>query len=475
MGVLGLTGVLTRYAPNSVRQIGANAFAGKTIAFDASCHLNKFVFGEEPVPHRHIYGFYLLARFCQLNNITPIFVFDGPNRLKAKHLEHMKRARTRYKTDHSLLLEKDQVSRLGVWSNQTDLTTDLLSEKLDELRTALLNSEDNDRYTKTVRNLVLREDSLVSSLLQITEPSLKELKDAEPLLKELKEDTETLLKELKEDIEPLSKEDAEPLLKEDTEPLSKEDTEPLSKEDTEPLSKEDTEPLSKEDTEPLLKEDTDQIVPSLEEKSKRITETIEPLLKELKKDTDQMVRSLEKRSIRITQTMRTECQDFLTALGFVCFTCYDHEAEAMCANLSRSGRTSATVSEDLDTIVFGDAPLLRHFFSRARPILSIDPIIARSELDLSRDSFVDLCILCGTDFSGTIKGIGPHRALQWIKKYGSIENILENIASTKHVPQPTFDYQLARDVFNNLPPISENESDYIGTKQPQSFMPWLKN
>lgn len=168
--------------------------------------------------------------------------------------------------------------------------------------------------------------------------------------------------------------------------------------------------------------------------------------------------------------MRTECQDFLTALGFVCFTCYDHEAEAMCANLSSSGRTTATVSEDLDTIVFGDAPLLRHFFSRTRPILSIDPIIARDELGLSRDAFVDLCILCGTDFSGTIKGIGPHRALQWIKKYDSIENILEHIASTKHVPQPTFDYQLARDVFNNLPPISENESDYFGTKQSQSFV-----
>jgi 5'-3' exonuclease len=111
-------------------------------------------------------------------------------------------------------------------------------------------------------------------------------------------------------------------------------------------------------------------------------------------------------------------------------------------------------------LAFGDAPILRYFFSRGRPILSIDPVIARHELGLTRESFIDLCILCGTDFSGTIQGIGPHRALQWIKKYRSIENILENLHDTTYKPQDTFDYQLARDVFTNLPPIPIHDSDY---------------
>jgi 5'-3' exonuclease len=123
---------------------------------------------------------------------------------------------------------------------------------------------------------------------------------------------------------------------------------------------------------------------------------------------------------------------------------------------------------DMDTLVFGDAPILRYFFSRGRPILSIDPIIARNDLGLSRESFMDLCILCGTDFSGTIQGIGPHRALQWIQKYGSIEEILNNLGETGYAPQPMFNYKLARLVFNDLPPIPSHDSDYDAPETNQS-------
>lgn len=41
--------------------------------------------------------------------------------------------------------------------------------------------------------------------------------------------------------------------------------------------------------------------------------------------------------------------------------------------------------------------------------------------------FIDLCILLGCDYCGTIKGIGPKRAIDLIKQHGSIEEILENI------------------------------------------------
>lgn len=103
------------------------------------------------------------------------------------------------------------------------------------------------------------------------------------------------------------------------------------------------------------------------------------------------------------------------------------------------------IAIDLDTIAFGDVPILRYFFSKGRPIVSIDPVIARRDLGLTRESFIDLCILCGTDFSGTIHGIGPHKALQAIQKHGSIERVLSNLES-RYVPQETFNYALARHV-----------------------------
>lgn len=113
----------------------------------------------------------------------------------------------------------------------------------------------------------------------------------------------------------------------------------------------------------------------------------------------------------------------------------------------------------MDTMVFGSAPILRYFFARNRSILRIDPVVAQQELGLSRDEFIDLCILCGTDFSGTIQGIGPIRALQSIRQHRSIENLLANLDS-KYTPEPTFDYKLARKVFNSLPPVSADPERY---------------
>ena len=99
----------------------------------------------------------------------------------------------------------------------------------------------------------------------------------------------------------------------------------------------------------------------------------------------------------------------------------------------------------MDTLVFGDAPILRYFFARTRPILQVDPLVARHEMGLTRDQFIDLSILCGTDFSATIHGIGPIRAYDMIQRYGSIERVLENLGS-KYVPDINFDYILAREV-----------------------------
>lgn len=37
-------------------------------------------------------------------------------------------------------------------------------------------------------------------------------------------------------------------------------------------------------------------------------------------------------------------------------------------------------------------------------------------LDLSHDKFIDLCILCGCDYTGSIKGIGPKKALALVRQ-----------------------------------------------------------
>ena len=42
---------------------------------------------------------------------------------------------------------------------------------------------------------------------------------------------------------------------------------------------------------------------------------------------------------------------------------------------------------------------------------------------LTREEFVDLCILLGCDYCATIRGIGPKKAVELIKQYKSIEKV----------------------------------------------------
>ena len=46
---------------------------------------------------------------------------------------------------------------------------------------------------------------------------------------------------------------------------------------------------------------------------------------------------------------------------------------------------------------------------------------------MNMDEFVDLCILCGCDYTNTIRGIGPTKAFNYISKCKNLEKVIEVI------------------------------------------------
>ena len=51
--------------------------------------------------------------------------------------------------------------------------------------------------------------------------------------------------------------------------------------------------------------------------------------------------------------------------------------------------------------------------------------------------FIDVCILCGCDYCGSIKGIGPKTALKLIAQHKTLEKVVENLDKTKYsLPDP---------------------------------------
>lgn len=82
----------------------------------------------------------------------------------------------------------------------------------------------------------------------------------------------------------------------------------------------------------------------------------------------------------------------------------------------------------MDALTLRTPVLLRGFNSKGEPIVEINFDDMLKELKLSYDEFVDLCILCGCDYTDTIEGIGPITAYKLIQEHRTIEKILVHLA-----------------------------------------------
>uniref|UniRef100_A0A671NP84 Flap endonuclease 1 n=1 Tax=Sinocyclocheilus anshuiensis TaxID=1608454 RepID=A0A671NP84_9TELE len=156
-----------------------------------------------------------------------------------------------------------------------------------------------------------------------------------------------------------------------------------------------------------------------------------------------------KRLVKVTKQHNEECKKLLTLMGvpYIEAPC---EAEASCAALVKSGKVYATATEDMDGLTFGTTVLLRHLTAseaKKLPIQEFHFSRILQEMGVTHQQFIDLCILLGCDYCGTIKGIGPKRAIDLIKQHGSIEEILENIDPNKHPAPEDWLYKEARGLF----------------------------
>lgn len=98
------------------------------------------------------------------------------------------------------------------------------------------------------------------------------------------------------------------------------------------------------------------------------------------------------------------------------------EAEKQCSKLCIDGTVHAVLTEDSDVLAYGAPILLTKIDTSADTCVAIYHDIVLEELDLDNDQFLDLCILCGTDYNENIKGIGSKRAYDdIIRVYGSID------------------------------------------------------
>jgi len=157
------------------------------------------------------------------------------------------------------------------------------------------------------------------------------------------------------------------------------------------------------------------------------------------------------------------------------------EAEAQCSILAKAGLVYAVASEDLDCLTFGTPFLLRNFTTKDEPVKEIKLDLALKGLNLTMEQFIDLCILCGCDYTDNIDGIGAIKAHKLITEYKNIEGVLKYVDEYNQDPKKkkklsydkeTFYYEMSRKLFSQpdcLDPskveLVWSEPDFEGLKK----------
>ncbi len=149
---------------------------------------------------------------------------------------------------------------------------------------------------------------------------------------------------------------------------------------------------------------------------------------------------------KLTDEMVADAKKLLDAMG-VPWVQAPAEGEAQAAYIASRGDAWASASQDYDSLLFGSPRLVRNLtitgrrkLPRKNVYIEIKPEVIELKklleaLGITREQLIDIAIMLGTDYNPDgIKGIGPKKALQLIKAYGTIEKIIKLYKAEFPVP-----------------------------------------
>lgn len=149
-------------------------------------------------------------------------------------------------------------------------------------------------------------------------------------------------------------------------------------------------------------------------------------------------------AVRVPREVFTEVSKLLSLMGVQTIQA-PSEAEAQAVFFTINGVLDAVATEDMDVVAFGAKFMIRGLDTAAKNIVVIETAKVLSELGITREQFVDLCILLGSDYTTeTLPGIGYKTAIRELCQHGTIEKLLE----AKSITSPAgFTYREARAEF----------------------------
>lgn len=99
------------------------------------------------------------------------------------------------------------------------------------------------------------------------------------------------------------------------------------------------------------------------------------------------------------------------------------EAEATCACLSNLGLVQGVITDDTDVLAYGATSMIYKINFEDLSCIEVRYENVLNDLSLTREQFLDFCILLGTDYNNSIPRVGCEKSFRFIREYGSIANL----------------------------------------------------
>jgi flap endonuclease-1 len=180
----------------------------------------------------------------------------------------------------------------------------------------------------------------------------------------------------------------------------------------------------------------------IEQRAQRRIQAEKDWKEALEKGDIETARTKAQQTSRVTDEIIQQSKELLDALGIPSVQA-PSEGEAQASYMVSKGDAYAIGSQDFDSLLFGSSILIRNLTSSGRRKLpgknayvKVHPELIRLKLGLKslgilQKQLVDVAILVGTDFNDGIRGYGPKKSLNIIKKAGNVENALAMIGGSE--------------------------------------------
>jgi flap endonuclease-1 len=137
------------------------------------------------------------------------------------------------------------------------------------------------------------------------------------------------------------------------------------------------------------------------------------------------ITKLERRCVVFSQKTVQDIFYFFELLGLPVIR-ENEEADFILAKLSSANKIDYILSDDSDVLAFGAKRVLKNFCIKEEKCELYDMDDILMSLGVPMQKFVDICILCGCDYTTKIRNMNCGKSLQLILQWGSIEEVAKN-------------------------------------------------